>query len=87
LLPSRVWNHPELVDNDNPEPKLPTSYYNGPDKVLAETTARALSAIHTILSELLKQADLSDNRRKFLQRNLNTVIENAVFLDWNLGPG
>jgi hypothetical protein len=81
-----VWNHPELVD-DYPEPKLPTSFYNGPDKVLAETTAHALSAIHTILSELVKQADLSDTRRTFLQRNLNAVIENAVFLDWNLGPG
>jgi hypothetical protein len=75
-----------MSDDDYSEPKLPTTHYSGPDGVLAEMTGEALSAIHSILSELVKQADLSDQRGKSHHRDLNTIIQNAVWMDRHLGP-
>jgi hypothetical protein len=76
-----------MSNDDYPEPKLLKTYYSGPDKALAEATGQALSSVHSILKELLRRADLSESRRQFHHRDLNAIIETAVFLDRNLGPG
>lgn len=75
------------MTDDYPEPKLPKTYYDGREQALAETTAEALASIHTILSEVLKHTDLSEQRRKFLHNSMNAIIESGVYLDRNLGPG
>jgi hypothetical protein len=82
-----VYGIIRTVTDNYSEPNMPTTYYDGPGTALAEATGQALSAVHSILAELLKRGDLPDERRKFHQRDLNAILETAVWMDRNLGPG
>lgn len=76
-----------VVSDENTGPKLPTSYYSGPDKALAELLGEALSSIEQILRRLVRDAELKDHERQHFNRALDGIVTTSVWLDRNLGPG
>jgi hypothetical protein len=73
--------------SDDAGPKLPKTYYNGPDPGLAEVLGEALSSVESILRRLVRDADINQRERDQFTKALDALAMTSVYLDRNLGPG